>query len=152
MDGRLVPCAVPNRFGLLLLTVCEQTLSILQRRVHAFHVLLSRQQCLVAQAGCAQHEVRKAGIACLHATLLKQVSAARRVPVAAAWLQVNGQYVPLTKSVDNYWLLQSGGPFTFPTNIKLQSWLGDTVIDRVPNGPVGTFKGMRKMLPRQGLL
>ena len=63
--------------------------------------------------------------------------------MAAASMLLQGRYVKLTKSVDNYWLLTSGGPFSFPATIQLTSVLGDTVTDRVPGGPVGTFKGMQ---------
>ena len=61
--------------------------------------------------------------------------------MAAAWLLVGGKYVAMSKTVDNYWLLSSGGPFSFPATIKLQSLLGDTVIDSIRSGPQGTLKG-----------
>ena len=46
--------------------------------------------------------------------------------------------------IDNYWVLTSGGPFTFPTSIKLQSCLGATITDAIPGGPVGTFTGKQQ--------
>ena len=61
-----------------------------------------------------------------------------RVPVAAAWLLLHAAWVPLQRTTDNYFLLEKGGPFAFPAKVRLQSVLGDIVVDTVPHGPVGT--------------
>ena len=55
----------------------------------------------------------------------------------------NGQDMTMTKTSDNYWLLQSGGgsPFSFPASVTITSIFGASVTDTVPNGPVGTFIG-----------
>ena len=47
----------------------------------------------------------------------------------------------MVKSSDNYWILTSGGPFTFPASVTVTSIFGDVVTDTVPDGPVGTFVG-----------
>ena len=53
----------------------------------------------------------------------------------------NGQDLVMTKTSDNYWLLDGGGPFSFPASVSITSIFGATVQDTVPDGPVGTFLG-----------
>ena len=56
-------------------------------------------------------------------------------------MSVGGQDLPMVKSSDNYFILTSGGPFSFPASVTITSIFGDTVTDTVPAGPVGTFIG-----------
>lgn len=87
-----------------------------------------------------------AGYACLrvmqhHSTATKPPAHLCRVPVAYVTMTQGGQALSMTRSIDGYWLLESGGPFSFPASVTVQSIFGDMVTDTVPGGPVGTFAG-----------
>ena len=76
---------------------------------------------------------------CASANTLTSITC--RVPVAAVTFSHNGQDVPMTRTVDGYWLVSGDGPYTFPAPVTITSIFGAAIQDTVPNGPVGTFLG-----------
>lgn len=66
-----------------------------------------------------------------------------RVPAASVQVLVNGQWVTLTRTSDNYFELTSGGPFTYPLQTRVTSVLGDSFDDTIAS--IGdTFSGTKQ--------
>lgn len=54
-----------------------------------------------------------------------------RVPVQSVSLSIGGAYALMKRTIDNYFVLFSGSPVTFPASVQVTSILGDTVTDTI---------------------
>lgn len=68
-----------------------------------------------------------------------------RVPVQSVSLSIGGAYASMKRTIDNYFVLFSGNPVTFPADVQVTSILGDTVTDTInaasPQSPPVTGSG-----------
>ena len=54
-----------------------------------------------------------------------------RVPVKSITLKQSSGDIDMVRSADNFFLVTSGGPFSFPAIVTVTSVLGDVVTDTV---------------------